>query len=294
MPDCHRLCPAVLIQIAAHGRGDDHLIMSSKFVSCRLACPGKRRMRRVAYPVSRQRGCNPERHSRISAPWHTGVQRGTAKVKKKTDGARSAQEIRAPRFVDHVGRRRSRGRDCPEFRVLARSSTSSRRMSRSRPRMGSATRHSSARRTAPSGCASLAGRLRPPAVHAGDGKAPGCRGLFGSGSEPFYRISKAPFTDASKFSFQNPDDMAKLRPLMGSVNAPGIRRRTRPPTSRFWMPRKRSTSPGRSERQGYCMGGPWSFALLRRCPIASEPARRSWRRPCHRQTRKAPPAGAEG
>src|SRR4029077_5974750 len=38
---------------------------------------------------------------------------------------------------------------------------------------------------------------------------------------PFYRVSKAPFTDASKFNFQNPDDMAKLKPLMASVNAPG-------------------------------------------------------------------------
>ena len=27
---------------------------------------------------------------------------------------------------------------------------------------------------------------------------------------PFYRVSKAPFTDASKFNFQNPADMAKL------------------------------------------------------------------------------------
>src|SRR2546423_15373763 len=31
---------------------------------------------------------------------------------------------------------------------------------------------------------------------------------------PFYRISKAPFTDASHFDFQNQADMAKLRPLM--------------------------------------------------------------------------------
>src|SRR6202034_973474 len=38
---------------------------------------------------------------------------------------------------------------------------------------------------------------------------------------PFYRVSKAPFTDASSFNFQNPADMAKLRPLMASVNAPG-------------------------------------------------------------------------
>src|SRR5207247_9937690 len=38
---------------------------------------------------------------------------------------------------------------------------------------------------------------------------------------PLYRVSKAPFTDASTFNFQNPDDMAKLKPLMASVNAPG-------------------------------------------------------------------------
>ena len=32
---------------------------------------------------------------------------------------------------------------------------------------------------------------------------------------PFYRVAKAPFSDASHFSFQDPADMAKLRPLMG-------------------------------------------------------------------------------
>lgn len=42
---------------------------------------------------------------------------------------------------------------------------------------------------------------------------------------PFYRVSKTPFTDASNFNFQNPADMAKLRPLMASVNAPAALRR---------------------------------------------------------------------
>src|SRR3984885_12951819 len=37
---------------------------------------------------------------------------------------------------------------------------------------------------------------------------------------PFYRLAKDPFTDASTFNFQNPDDMKKLTPLMASVNAP--------------------------------------------------------------------------
>jgi carboxymethylenebutenolidase len=38
---------------------------------------------------------------------------------------------------------------------------------------------------------------------------------------PFYRVRKAPVLDFSNFSFQNPDDMAKIKSLMGSVNAPG-------------------------------------------------------------------------
>src|ERR1700691_4541617 len=36
---------------------------------------------------------------------------------------------------------------------------------------------------------------------------------------PFYRITKAPFTDASNFNFAT--DMGKIQPLMASVNAPG-------------------------------------------------------------------------
>src|SRR5438552_6245388 len=39
---------------------------------------------------------------------------------------------------------------------------------------------------------------------------------------PFYRVAKAPvIADPSSFSFQNPADMAKLRPLMASINAAG-------------------------------------------------------------------------
>src|SRR2546422_7156150 len=39
---------------------------------------------------------------------------------------------------------------------------------------------------------------------------------------PFYRLAKAPvIQDPSSFSFQNQADMAKLQPLMASINAPG-------------------------------------------------------------------------
>src|ERR1700730_3593378 len=39
---------------------------------------------------------------------------------------------------------------------------------------------------------------------------------------PFYRVAKAPvFESPSSFDFQDQADMAKIRPLMASVNAPG-------------------------------------------------------------------------
>ena len=39
---------------------------------------------------------------------------------------------------------------------------------------------------------------------------------------PFYRVAKAPvIEDPASFSFANPSDMAKLRPLMASFNAAG-------------------------------------------------------------------------
>jgi carboxymethylenebutenolidase len=69
---------------------------------------------------------------------------------------------------------------------------------------------------------------------------------------PFYRISKAPFEDASKFNFQNPDDMAKLRPLMasvkGEVDAPAF--------VAFLDAQKEVDKSKKIGTQGYCMGGP--------------------------------------
>src|ERR1700682_5047057 len=55
-----------------------------------------------------------------------------------------------------------------------------------------------------------------PAVRA-DGRRSGAEGYSVLVPNPFYRVSKAPFTDASNFSFQNPADRAKLQPLMASV-----------------------------------------------------------------------------
>jgi carboxymethylenebutenolidase len=72
---------------------------------------------------------------------------------------------------------------------------------------------------------------------------------------PFYRVSKAPFTDASNFNFQNADDMAKLRPLMASVNAPGNGEKDAAAYVAFLDAQKEVNKVKRIGTQGYCMGG---------------------------------------
>ncbi len=73
---------------------------------------------------------------------------------------------------------------------------------------------------------------------------------------PFYRISKAPFTDASGFNFQNPADMAKLQPLMASVNAPGNAEKDAVAYVGFLDAQKEVNKSKKIGTQGYCMGGP--------------------------------------
>jgi carboxymethylenebutenolidase len=73
---------------------------------------------------------------------------------------------------------------------------------------------------------------------------------------PFYRVSKAPFTDASGFNFQNPDDMANLRPLMASVNAPGNAEKDAVAYVAFLDSQKEVNTARKIGTQGYCMGGP--------------------------------------
>ncbi|MDQ6760058.1 MAG: dienelactone hydrolase family protein [Acidobacteriota bacterium] len=73
---------------------------------------------------------------------------------------------------------------------------------------------------------------------------------------PFYRMGKAPFSDASNFSFQNPTDMAKLRPLMASVNAPGNPEKDATAYVGFLDAQKEVNKAKKIGTQGYCMGGP--------------------------------------
>jgi carboxymethylenebutenolidase len=73
---------------------------------------------------------------------------------------------------------------------------------------------------------------------------------------PFYRVSKAPFTDASNFSFSNPADRAKLTPLMASVNAPGNPEKDAVAYVAFLDAQKQVNKSKKIGTQGYCMGGP--------------------------------------
>jgi len=72
---------------------------------------------------------------------------------------------------------------------------------------------------------------------------------------PFYRVSKAPFTDASKFNFQNPDEMAKIKPLMASATAPGNAEKDAVAYVAFLDAQKEVNKAKKIGSQGYCMGG---------------------------------------
>jgi carboxymethylenebutenolidase len=74
---------------------------------------------------------------------------------------------------------------------------------------------------------------------------------------PFYRLAKAPvFADPSSFNFQNPADMAKLQPLMGSVNAPGAAEKDAVAYVAFLDAQSQVNKAKKIGTQGYCMGGP--------------------------------------
>ena len=71
---------------------------------------------------------------------------------------------------------------------------------------------------------------------------------------PFYRITKAPFTDASTFNFAT--DMGKIQPLMASVNAPGNAEKDAIAYVAFLDAQKQVNKKKKIGTQGYCMGGP--------------------------------------
>jgi carboxymethylenebutenolidase len=72
---------------------------------------------------------------------------------------------------------------------------------------------------------------------------------------PFYRLGKAPFTDASTFDFKKPEDMARIQPLMASVNAAGHAETDADAYVAFLDAQKEVNKKKKIGTQGYCMGG---------------------------------------
>lgn len=85
---------------------------------------------------------------------------------------------------------------------------------------------------------------------------------------PYYRVTKAPGIETAGFSFQNQADMAKLRPLMGSINAPGAAEKDAVAFIAFLDAQKQVNTAKKIGTQGYCMGGPLVMKT-----VAAVPAR---------------------
>jgi len=73
---------------------------------------------------------------------------------------------------------------------------------------------------------------------------------------PFYRVAKAPvFDNPAAFDFQNPADMAKLQPLMASLNGEGAVDRDAAAFVAFLDAQPEVAKGKKIGTQGYCMGG---------------------------------------
>jgi carboxymethylenebutenolidase len=70
---------------------------------------------------------------------------------------------------------------------------------------------------------------------------------------PFYRLTKPPYTDASKIDFQT--ERPKITPLMASVNAPGAAEKDAVAYIGFLDAQKAVNKSKKIGTQGYCMGG---------------------------------------
>jgi carboxymethylenebutenolidase len=83
---------------------------------------------------------------------------------------------------------------------------------------------------------------------------------------PYYRLTKAPGIDMNGFSFSNQADMAKLRPMMGSIGAAGAAEKDAVAFVAFLDAQKQVNAAKKIGTQGYCMGGPLVFRTLAAVP----------------------------
>src|SRR5476649_42218 len=83
---------------------------------------------------------------------------------------------------------------------------------------------------------------------------------------PYYRLTKAPGIEMNGFNFQNQADMAKLRPLMGSIGAAGTAERDAVAFIAFLDAQKPVNKAKKVGTQGYCMGCPLVFRTMAAVP----------------------------
>jgi carboxymethylenebutenolidase len=83
---------------------------------------------------------------------------------------------------------------------------------------------------------------------------------------PYYRLTKAPGVDTNGFNFANQADMAKLRPLMGSIGAAGAAEKDAVALVAYLDSQKAVNTSKKIGAQGYCMGGPLVFRTLATVP----------------------------
>jgi carboxymethylenebutenolidase len=85
---------------------------------------------------------------------------------------------------------------------------------------------------------------------------------------PYYRMAKGlVFDNVPSFNFTNKDDMAKLGPLMGSINAPGNPEKDAVAYIAWLDEQKQVNKSKKIGTQGYCMGGP---LVVRTCAAAPD------------------------
>ena len=109
-----------------------------------------------------------------------------------------------------------------------------------------------------------AGGLRPAMVDMG--KRLAADGYSVLVPNPYYRMTKAPGIDLAGFNFQNQADMAKLRPLMGSIGAAGAAEKDAAAFVAFLDAQKQVNAAKKIGTQGYCMGGPLVFRTMAAVP----------------------------
>jgi carboxymethylenebutenolidase len=85
---------------------------------------------------------------------------------------------------------------------------------------------------------------------------------------PYYRTAKASDIDldTKKFSFQNADDMARLRKLMSGLSEPGAAEKDATAFVAFLDAQRQVNKRKKIGTQGYCMGGPLVFKTCAAVP----------------------------